>query len=86
MAVYSVLPLGGNDGLHRHPERVAEDGYVETAPKLYLLQYDGSASSMSSKLGLGEKCGGGNALVLRVRAHAGYAYRSLRDRIEAARG
>ena len=86
MAVFAAIPLGGNDGLHRHPGRVAEDVYVETAPKLYLPEYDGSASNMNSELEFGEKDGGGDALALRVGAYAGYTYRSLRDRIEAVRG
>ena len=39
MAVFSVVPLGGNDGLRRHAERVPANAYAETIPGRFLWNW-----------------------------------------------
>ena len=82
MAVFAVIPLGKNDRLRGRLGRVTEDLYDETAPDLYFLSYDGTASELSDALGLGDPGGGGEGVVLRVTANSGYTYRTLWDWLE----
>lgn len=78
--LYAVIPLGDNDQLPAFLEQEAEKLYDETAPQVYFLASNKTASALSDALQLGHE--GGEGIVLRVTANAGYTYKTLWDWLE----
>ncbi len=82
MMLYAVIPLGMNERLRERIQEVSQTVYDDTYPHVYFLAYHGTATDLSSELGLGDSDGSGEGVVLRVGHHAGYTFRSLWEWLE----
>ena len=81
---FAIVPLSADtDALRKKIENLDSSFYDMYAPSVFFLSFNGTAESLSNRLGFTGKEGTGSGLVLGVHDYFGLANKSLWDWLRA---